>query len=461
MNGRKIVERIVVRADLVLTSPAHFGTGEVGDLTDMDIGRDALTGAPLLPGTSIAGALRAALLQRERGYRTPEQKGTAATLLFGGVKADAEGDQSPLIVDDAIASLTSTLVRDGVMLDAATRTAKDQAKYDIELVPSGTVFPLRFELLVYEQTDRAALLTAFVSALLMLAKGEIALGSKKTRGLGRCTVQHWRVVRYDLHQPIELIRYLRVQDADELAVPPVTDLGAALGVATSIPDQRQTVTLTCEAAVSGSLLVRGPVTAGAVADAMQLSESDQVLVPGSSIAGALRTRAERIQKVVQFDRQLIAKLFGPEQGQVGRGQEVAAARLTVADALITDSHPLVHNRVSIDRFTGGALDGALFNEQPAFGGTVKMTLLLRCDDQLPLGPSIGLLLLLLKDLWTGDLPLGGTISIGRGRLNGRSATLQTPTATWTLTDAPGLGLDATARAALQEFVDTLRTEVKA
>jgi hypothetical protein len=32
-------------------------------------------------------------------------------------------------------------------------------------------------------------------------------------------------------------------------------------------------------------------------------------------------------------------------------------------------------------------------------------------------------LLLLKDLWTGDLPLGGEISVGRGRLAGQKATL--------------------------------------
>jgi len=37
--------------------------------------------------------------------------------------------------------------------------------------------------------------------------------------------------------------------------------------------------------------------------------------------------------------------------------------------------------------------------------------------------EIGLLLLLLKDLWTGDLPVGGTSSIGRGRLQGVEATL--------------------------------------
>jgi len=36
---------------------------------------------------------------------------------------------------------------------------------------------------------------------------------------------------------------------------------------------------------------------------------------------------------------------------------------------------------------------------------------------------VGLLLLLLKDLWTGDLPLGGESSVGRGRLKGKTASL--------------------------------------
>ena len=35
--------------------------------------------------------------------------------------------------------------------------------------------------------------------------------------------------------------------------------------------------------------------------------------------------------------------------------------------------------------------------------------------------EIGLLLLLLKDLWTSDLPVGGESSIGRGRLQGLKA----------------------------------------
>jgi hypothetical protein len=82
----------------------------------------------------------------------------------------------------------------------------------------------------------------------------------------------------------------------------------------------------------------------------------------------------------------------------------------------------VQNRVSIDRFTGGTRDGALFSEQPLFGDKQSVVTV---DLQLanPKEYELGLLLLLLKDLWTGDLPLGGEISVGRGRLRGNSCDL--------------------------------------
>ncbi len=83
---------------------------------------------------------------------------------------------------------------------------------------------------------------------------------------------------------------------------------------------------------------------------------------------------------------------------------------------------LVQSRIKIDRFTGGAYPTALFSEQPVFAkDDTELTLYLELLS--PKDYEIGLLLLLLKDLWTGDLPLGGEISVGRGRLRGRSATL--------------------------------------
>jgi hypothetical protein len=90
----------------------------------------------------------------------------------------------------------------------------------------------------------------------------------------------------------------------------------------------------------------------------------------------------------------------------------------------------VVTRVKIDRFTGGAFESALFTEQPAVGKPeTRVTLDLTLRN--PANAEVGLLLLLLKDLWTGDLPIGGESGVGRGRLKGITATLKTPAGEWT------------------------------
>jgi CRISPR/Cas system CSM-associated protein Csm3 (group 7 of RAMP superfamily) len=101
----------------------------------------------------------------------------------------------------------------------------------------------------------------------------------------------------------------------------------------------------------------------------------------------------------------------------------------------------VQNRVKLDRFTGGAYPQALFNQQPLFAKAtsptrVKIQLELRkTPDAHHFDAEVGLLLLVLKVLWTGDLPLGGESSIGRGRLQGEKVTLSLGETSWLLTQS--------------------------
>ena len=151
------------------------------------------------------------------------------------------------------------------------------------------------------------------------------------------------------------------------------------------------------------------------------------ILSGTSLGGALRARGLKIANTISKNNQkktrdLIDDIFGIEmKGDV----QPRASRVLVEEKVVeqsADAPQLVQNRVSLDRFAGGARDTALFNEQPVFGGDdtiVKLRLSL-FD---PACHEIGLLLLLLKDLWTGDLPLGGESSVGRGRLQGKDAKL--------------------------------------
>ena len=80
-----------------------------------------------------------------------------------------------------------------------------------------------------------------------------------------------------------------------------------------------------------------------------------------------------------------------------------------------------------DRFTGGVID--LFGEKALWQSDSQPVLTLRYTVWPPQKGEarpgdLGLALLLLKDLWLGDVALGGDQSIGRGRLQGCGAALR-------------------------------------
>ena len=128
-------------------------------LTDMPVLLNEVDNNPLLPGTSIAGALRNYLREFELGDSVPLPKNKddkrhaqevhmLINQLFGGYRGDDDGIQSPLVVEDAVGNLSGFELRDGVAIDSDSRTAADDKKFDIQLLAAGTTFPLQFELAI-------------------------------------------------------------------------------------------------------------------------------------------------------------------------------------------------------------------------------------------------------------------------------------------------------------------------
>jgi CRISPR/Cas system CSM-associated protein Csm3 (group 7 of RAMP superfamily) len=465
---RYLSERILVTGQLVLTRPAHFGNGDADELTDLPLLVDEVDGRALLTGASLAGALRNYLREREWGYeeamasrdrraayqqeQVASENELLATKLFGGHRGDEQGDQSPLIVDDALSTTQgrpAIELRDGVAIDAATRTAAEDKKYDFELLQAGTAFDLRFELLLDDQAAKnKKLLQALALALRGLGKGEIRLGARKQRGFGRCEVAQWTVTRYRLHQTDELLAWLAADHpdwvADRLKTKPVmisgSDIAALLGVAASEiereEDRRESFEIEAEFALDGSLLVRagfdeqdrGPDTVHLHTHDHRHNKSRAVL-PGTSLAGAIRQRAQRIANTLAGQdkearkgvQALIDEMFGP--AEIKGGEQARASRVIVNEEFIEGGQSLVQTRIKIDRFTQGTIETALLEEAPHFGGTIKLKLHLNLIPNGRTQAEIGLLLLVLKDLWLGDLPLGGASNVGRGRLCGQKATL--------------------------------------
>ncbi|NCC36728.1 MAG: hypothetical protein EOM24_32650, partial [Chloroflexia bacterium] len=325
-------------------------------------------------------------------------------------------------------------------IDGKTRTARAGFKYDLELLPAGTIFPLRFELLL--GPDDAAIKQVLALALQGLERGDIALGARRSRGFGRCRVAGWQCISYNLHDPEELVRWLKadLEPAPEVEPQPIS----AILTPSEVADQRDYVRLEAHFTLASPLLIRaelplsneqGEVLQGNnQPDQIHLVDAHgQPVLPGTSLAGVLRARAERILRTFHSDlavRKRLEDLFGwmPNDKQ----ERPCASRLLVEETQIKAARTLVQNRVSIDRFTGGAYDTALFSEAPCVAGDVTTVITLINPED----PEVGLLLLLLKDLWTGDLPLGGSASVGRGRLCGVEATMHWGQRVWRFTMTP-------------------------
>ena len=147
-------------------------------------------------------------------------------------------------------------------------------------------------------------------ALTMLANGEIGLGSRKRRGFGACKIGDWRVWYYDLKSKAGLLGSLSHDHPEwETAVPPrigkdicqLLDVPDALG---EVEDHRSYFELSGNFDLESGLLIRSGFESLTGPDAMQLrshrpgTDNPVPVIPGTSLAGALRDRALRIAHTV-------------------------------------------------------------------------------------------------------------------------------------------------------------------
>jgi len=433
--SRKIVKRILIEGDLELLTPTRFGNGDSAEMVDMPLLVDPSDGSsPLLTGSSIAGALRSYLRALEQGGFKPhpgirdddqralnDERMLATVALFGGIRMDDDGEQSPLIVSDSRGKTSGTEIRSGVTINETTGTAEEDFLFNTQLWRAGTTFPLRFELLIYEGKDEKRLCAALAAALQGLERGEIGLGARKSRGAGKCQVRSWRVLQYDLTTPNGLIAWLN-RDRSELQKD--ESIAKLLAAPSTFTDQRNFLTIRASFKLEGSLLIRSTAVQREGPDYIHLHSYRNgeyaPVVSGTSIAGAMRKRALRIVKTLGIPdgESLVSGMFGAGARQK---QKPTASRLRVSESTIQKAQKYdqesVQGRVKIDRFTGGAYPAALFHEQPLYP-QADSELLLEFSLLEPDSRQIGLLLLLLKDLCIGDLSIGGERSVGRGRLLG-------------------------------------------
>ena len=158
-------------------------------------------------------------------------------------------------------------------------------------------------------------------------------------------------------------------------------------------------------------------------DAEQTTSNDKPIIPGTSLKGVIRHRAEKILKTMMDKSSAEVKikdLFGWVDNKTK--SDAIKGRIAVGECVINGGILKKQTRIKVDMFTGGAMDGALFSELPLWGdGNTTIDVDIKIKDAHKF--DIALILQVMKDLWTGNLSIGGEASIGRGRFEGQKLTM--------------------------------------
>jgi len=311
----------IITGTLKARTAVHIGSGAGGDLTDALIRRDA-AGAPVIPGTATAGALRALatrLAPRLGGEMCAALRGSddpcdcSVCHLFGDINPsnaeDATSEASRLLVFNArLNELPQTLVRDGVGINRVTGAAAraGRVKFDLEVLPAGATFELRMELRDTGPEDEqllAAVLTEWKA-------GRAWLGGNVARGLGAFALQGIQYKTHALDDADTLLTFLKEDEVWQIADVQLNWLKKCLAsVQITPPSDGNPYIARLWLTVEGTLQAQGPLlTNDATTSGVsgfdhapllaQLGEWQYPMLAGAGLRGVLRAHAERIARTL-------------------------------------------------------------------------------------------------------------------------------------------------------------------
>lgn len=443
-NQYRFLARIIIEAK----SPLNIGSGIKGIKSDSLVLRD-INGLPFIPGTTIAGLLRHTLGQDEDKYMGSQQLGSPF-IISEAKMLDGDGTVlDGIISQDKLSSAFLTNfrelpIRQHAKIGDRGVTVKG-GKFDEEVVLKGTRFCFEMEMLSDKDDD-----PKFKDILNTLNSDTFRIGSGSRSGFGEIEVvgSQCQFKKINLENPEQKEWYLKKssslsekwQDAETIKLEIATTKGWTtyeiqlnpidfMLFGSGFGNDKADMTFVRESFVDWS------TTPAIVKDYEQV-----ILIPASSVKGALSHRlafhynklkkifaddlpeGKKIKDFVGKNNEAVKAVFGSEgeKGSDGKMQNKQRGNVLMSDIIQEAAiSSKILNHVSIDRFTGGAIDGALFNEETLYakGQSFNLKLIVNNDAfkdedvQTAFENS-------LRDLCSGMLPLGGGVNRGNGCFKG-------------------------------------------
>ena len=424
-----IIGKTIIYFKLELKTNLHIGSGESNIDTDALCIRNS-EGNLMIPGTTLAGVFRSNL---ERLFGEFREKEKLITDLFGIVETNqpnVDSFASNIIFQDAVIQTdqeVNTDIRDGIKINKEYQSTEEGAKYDKETVFKDSIFQgiITITKTNKNKDDFSKYLGLIKIVFYNLDEGLISIGGSSSRGLGLCSFNECFICELDFTKPahfndflladfydFEKIKseykykeYLKGMDFKE----PLSDLP-------SLINDYMMIKIDYTISTIEPLLINGPRTNDEEVDFNFVKTNNKYFIPGSSVKGPIRNRAEMILETLKINnsKDIIEKLFGSTKQK----SKVQFYDLFPEDGLKIKTKYFDHNK--IDRFTGGTMDNALFNEKLIFNGKFHGKIIIgRVDFN-----EIKLLMQIFKDLYLEDIRIGYGKAKGYGKIKGEIINLK-------------------------------------
>ena len=406
--GKKIVKKKYYKVTFELASPLVVGSGD-NQYTDKDIIRNS-KGNPYIPGSAVAGICRSLF----------EEDEALINEYFGMIyqaKSDEtdrtkeEAKESRIIFYDANMDSESISQyhiskRDSVALDEY-KTAKEGAKFDMEILEPGVKFVTYIEQNFYGN-DR--MVTDEIADAWL--ENNIYIGAKTMRGYGSVKNVAIETKLFDLNRKEEVEKWL---DFDMYAILAWKD---SVSYIKKNKTEKETNSLELKLRQEGGISIRRYTTQICVDSKESLPDYEQLtvrkvsegeveqilpVIPGTSWAGAFRHR------MLELVPDLEAKTYFGCVDE--KKNEKRKSKIRFGETQLEHAQEKVLSRNSIDRFSGGTINTALFTEKTYYGGvtTLKICVEEKMDEKIKKA-----LAATIADLNYGLLSVGGLAAIGRG-----------------------------------------------
>lgn len=405
LKGNKIVTLINLEIENI--GPLHIGNGEEALLLDKN------TNKPYIPGTGIAGAIKAYIYETKGEYFSNKYLGVEKEYKDCNLKNSKESKiyiYDSYLVDESKAF--NIELRPGLRIDGFSGTNADKAKFDIEYLSKGNIFNLKLKLYSEDEDEYKEGIELIYDIISAIDKAHIRFGGLKTSGSGEFKVKAAKELKYDLSDKKQLFNYL-------LYTENYTDITNKINKR-NLVDKYAEFTFECK--TKGPILVKGQASnSNKKADSEPIKNGlNEFIVPGSSFKGVLHSRCLKILDYLN-KKELAEYIFG-----YAKDKDKAIGRLYFSDIVIKNDckdKSVIYNRIMIDKFTGGVKKGALMTEETT-SGEMKTSIKYKLSlDSYKDDCTIALIALALRDMANENLPIGSEYSTGKGIIKGKKLTI--------------------------------------